>query len=105
VVRPFLGVRTRPVSRTVASYFDLKDENGNLLDSGVLIEEVIANSAAEKAGLLAGDVIMQLNDIKLDENNPLINTLTNFQPGDSVKIIYLRDGKQQDVTVTLGTRQ
>ena len=41
------------MNRSLASYYDLRDENGNLLESGALIESIIKGSAAEKAGLQA----------------------------------------------------
>ncbi len=105
VRRPFLGVASRPVTRMIASYYDLKDQNGNLLESGVLVEEVVAGSAAEKIGVRVGDVITKINDSQLSEDHPLINVLTNFQPGDKVKLTVIRNGKLLTFDVTLGTRQ
>jgi 2-alkenal reductase len=105
VTRPYLGVRTRPVNRSLASYYDLRDENGNLLESGALIEAIVKGSAAEKAGLQAGEVILKINDITLDDAHPLINVLTNFQPGDTVTLHVLSNGKVSDIQVKLGTRQ
>lgn len=105
VTRPYLGVVTRPVNRSLASYYDLKDENGNLLESGALIESIVRGSAAEKVGLQAGEVILKVNDIILDDAHPLINVLTNFKPGDTVTLRVLSDGKASDLQVKLGTRQ
>ena len=105
VRRPFLGVASRPVTRMIASYYDLKDEKGNLLESGVLVEEVVTGSAAQKVGVRVGDVITKINDSELSEDHPLINVLTNFQPGDQVKLTVIRNGKLLTFDVTLGTRQ
>lgn len=105
VTRPFLGVRTRPVNRVLASYYDLRDESGNLLETGALIESVVKASAAEKAGLQAGEVITTINNIPIDDNHPLVNILTNFQPNDTVTLHVLRNGKARDLQVVLGTRQ
>jgi 2-alkenal reductase len=104
VERPFLGVSARPISRSLAAYYDLRDENGNTLESGVLIEEVIRGSAAEQAGLQPGDVIMRVNDLDVNEDHPLTNVLTNFKPGDTVTLTLLRDARTRQVQVTLGTR-
>jgi 2-alkenal reductase len=104
VQRPFLGVQTRPVTRMVASYYDLRDEKGNLLESGVLVEQVVANSAASRAGLREGDVITKIEDLVIDEDHGLINVLTNFKPGDRVKLSVVRNGKLLTLTATLGTR-
>jgi S1-C subfamily serine protease len=70
----------------------------------VLIEEVIQGSAADQAGLQAGDVILRVNDIELGEDNPLANVLTNFKPGDNVTLTILRNGSTEQMQVTLGTR-
>jgi 2-alkenal reductase len=104
VVRPFLGVSTIPVSKAISTYYDLKDENGNALNTGVLVESVVPGSAAEQAGLQALDVIVQVESYTVDMGNPLINVLTNFKPGDTITIKLIRGGARQEVSVTLGTR-
>ena len=104
VVRPFLGVSTIPVSKAIATYYDLKDENGNSLNTGVLVESVVPGSAAERAGIQALDVILQVENYTVDMGNPLINVLTNFKPGDNITIKLIRSGSRQEVSVTLGTR-
>jgi 2-alkenal reductase len=105
VVRPFLGVRSAPINRAIATYYDLKDENGNILDTGVLVEAVTPGSAAEKAGIQALDVLLRIGNYDLNEDHPLANVITNFQPGDTVTLEVLRNGTRLDVEVTLGTRQ
>lgn len=105
VPRPFLGVRSKPVTRVVSSYYNLRDESGKLLEAGVLIEAVIEGSAAQKAGLEAGDVILKINDYALDENHPLVNVLTNFQPNDTVTLKILHSGKTHELQINLGARQ
>lgn len=104
VPRPFLGVGTKPVNRGIASYYDLKDQNGNLITSGALIIEVTKGAAAEKAGLQPGDVIMKIDNYSLDENQPLVSVLTHYKPGDKVTLSVLRAGKLLQVPLTLGTR-
>ena len=104
VARPFLGVSVRPVNRSISSYYDLRDENGNLLETGVLVVEVSPRTAAAQAGLQAGDVILKLNDIELGEDQPLANALTQFKPGDTVTLTIVRDARTQQVQVTLGSR-
>jgi 2-alkenal reductase len=104
VARPYLGVSTQPVSKALSSYYNLKDENGNLLETGVLIESVVQGSAADKAGLQAGDVIFSVNDLIVDDSHPLANVLTNFQPNDTVTLKVLSNGKTRQLQVKLGAR-
>lgn len=105
VVRPFLGVRSAPINSAIATYYDLRDENGNLLETGVLVEAVTPGSAAEQAGLRPLDVLLRVNDYTLDAQYPLANILTNFKPGDTVTLHLLRDGASMQMDVVLGTRQ
>lgn len=102
--RPFLGVATEPITREAAAAYDLKDQNGNLLDKGVFVTGVTANSAASRAGIQAGDIILQINDTVLDENNLLVDVLANFEPGNAVKLTILREGELLDLNATLGAR-
>jgi 2-alkenal reductase len=104
VPRPYLGVETRAISPQVASYYDLRDENGNLLDKGVIVRSVFADSAAQKAGLRQADVIVSIGDKVIDEENPLVNVLMNFHPGDTVDIHILRNGAARTLKATLGER-
>lgn len=104
VVRPFLGVSSIPVSKAISTYYDLRDENGNLLDTGVLVESVVPGSAAEKGGIQSLDVILQVESYPVDIDHPLLNVLTSFKPGDAITIKLMRNGSRREVRVTLGTR-
>lgn len=104
VVRPFLGVRSTPISKALATYYDLVDENGNPLETGVLVEAVTEGSAAEAAGVKALDVILQLDNNILNQDHLLANVLTGFKPGDVITLTIMRSGKKLDIQVTLGTR-
>lgn len=104
VVRPFLGVRSAPLNRAIATYYDLKDENGNILETGVVVEAVTSGSAAQQAGIQPLDVLLQIDNYTLNEDHPLANILTNFKPGDRVTLILIRSGQRLNVQVTLGTR-
>jgi 2-alkenal reductase len=104
VARPFLGVATRPITRQVASYYDLRDEEGKLLETGVLVDEVIRGSAAERIGMKAGDVLLMIDETALNEDHPLANVLTAYFPGDTVRVTILRNGKRQVLEAKLGER-
>ncbi len=104
VARPFLGIEGTAVTLMLANYYGLVDENGNLLDHGVLVQNVLSGSPAEKAGLRPGDVIVKVNDTTIDEDHPLINVLLDHQPGDTVRLSVLREGRLLQISVTLGTR-
>ena len=71
-------------------------------DKGAKITSVSNNSAAEKAGLKEGDVIIRVDETKIEDHDQLSKTITKHKPDDKVTIVYLRDGKEQKATVTLG---
>jgi S1-C subfamily serine protease len=71
---------------------------------GVRLTGVRAGSPAEKAGLKGNDIIVQIGDAPVADLQGMTNALRAHQPGDVVEIRILRDGVEQKVSVTLGTR-
>ncbi len=69
--------------------------------AGAVVGEVNAGSAAESAGLTAGDVITKVNDSRITGNESLIATVRSFRPGDSVTVTFIRDGSEKTATLTL----
>ncbi len=92
----FLGVKTDNMSEQLRRYFGAPE------DQGILIEEVVEDSPAEKAGLQAGDVLLKIGDKKIRKSRDLIRAVSDFEPEDEVKVFYLREKSEQTVTVTLG---
>ena len=96
VHRGLLGVKIQDVSPDVAATLELP---GN---SGALVYEVNADSAAEKAGIRIGDVIISINGTRLHDSGSLRNAIGLLPPGQKVAVTLLRDGKEQSVTAVLG---
>ena len=81
---------------------DQKKENGIKDDAdGVFVMNVRENGAAAKAGLQKGDLITKLNGLPVNTGSELVGQIAIYRPGDKVKISYVRNGKENDVTVTL----
>jgi serine protease Do len=72
---------------------------------GAKIEEVTKNSAAEKAGLQKGDVIMKIDDETIEDQADLSKAVRKHKPEEKVTITYERDGKTNKATATLGKRK
>lgn len=70
---------------------------------GGRLEEIVAGGAAEKAGLKAGDVVLKFNGFPVTDASDLTALVRTSAAGESVTIQVLRDGKVQDIAVTLGT--
>jgi C-terminal processing protease CtpA/Prc len=69
--------------------------------SGALIQEVVAGTPAEEAGLLVGDLITAVDDQTIDETHPLQDVIAGYEPEDSVVIRFVRGGQEREVTVLL----
>ena len=69
--------------------------------AGASVLEVTKGSPAEKAGILKGDLIIRVNETKIEGPENLYETIHNFKAGDKVKIVLIRGGKEQTVTATL----
>jgi S1-C subfamily serine protease len=72
---------------------------------GVLLEAVMEGSAADKAGIKAGDILIQLGDAKVTDLDAFQNALTAHQPGDKVKAVVRRGERTVEAEVTLGRRR
>jgi S1-C subfamily serine protease len=87
VQRPYVGVRTL------------------LSRDGLVIDSVEPDSPAADAGLQPQDVVTAVDDQEIDNDHPFINEVVfNHKPGDTVTLTVERDGEEQQIDVTLGTR-
>jgi serine protease Do len=93
-----LGVQTENLTRQLGDFFGVKD------GEGVLIRSVEKGSAAEKAGLKAGDVIVRADNEKLTDRTDLTHILRNHRSGGPVNLVVVRDKHEQNFTVTLPDR-
>lgn len=71
-------------------------------DKGAKINSVEKESAAEKAGLKKDDIITKVGDTKIDDSESLYEAIGKYKPEEKVSISYLRDGKENTATATLG---
>ncbi len=94
--RASLGVGVVPVDASVAAQFNLS------VDHGVLIASVTSNGPAARAGLKAGDVILQIDNTQVTDVQSMGDALLSKSPGDTVAVTINRGGQQMTVNVTLG---
>ena len=71
---------------------------------GLLLSGTSAGSPAEKAGMLAGDVLVKVGEIEIGTIQDFMYALQSYKAGDVVLAVYLRDGVRESVRVTLATR-
>ncbi len=95
VRRGQLGINIQNITEDVAKSLELKDTKG------ILVSNVRAGSAAEKAGIKRGDIILAINGEKLDDGNIFRNKVASTMPGTDIKLTVLRDGAEQEFTAVL----
>ena len=92
--RPFLGVEFKVISRDVAIL--------NSVPQGDYVQSVVSGSAADKAGIKPGDIIIQADGQKLEQGKAdLAKIIAGKKVGDTVQLIVWRDGKQINLKATL----
>ena len=92
----YLGVRADQVTRDVAAQLGLDRA------AGVLVLEVGDGTPAAAAGIRPGDVLVRMGDKPLDTVEDFFGELRQRRPDDKVQLTLVRDGREQQVSVTLG---
>jgi serine protease Do len=99
VVRGWLGVGIQPVTAELAGKFGVSE------GEGVLVNEVFENDPAARAGIKPGDIITKVDGKIVDTPNMLSRLIATLEPGATVGIEIVRDGKRQVVPVPLTERK
>lgn len=95
VKRGFLGVSMQDLSPALAEAFGLKGQNG------AIINEVLKGSPAEKAGLLAGDIVISTDGKQVKNGADLKNRIGLLPVGEKIRFKILREGKESEFVVTV----
>lgn len=74
------------------------------LDYGIYVASVIRNSPADKAGIVQGDIILEIDGTPLNKMSTLRQYIYEKNIGDIVKIKYLRNRKETEIDVTLARK-
>ena len=95
VQRAYLGIQIQDVDAAFASKEDLN------VNYGAYVADFLPNSAAEAAGLKKGDVVVSIEGVVVRSTPQLMEVVSRKRPGEKVKVVVDRKGKQQEFTVTL----
>ena len=98
VTRGWIGVEVQDVTPELAESFNLGTRQG------ALIAGVLRNAPADKAGILPGDVVVDIAGKSVTESSSLLNLISDLPPGKSIKIKVIRTQKAMTVEVNIGTR-
>jgi len=97
VTRGWIGISIQPVDAAIAKSFGLTGQA-----RGALISEVVPDSPAARAGLMSGDIVLQLNNEPIADSRALSLRISDLSPGTNVSLQIWRNGKQSQANVTLG---
>ena len=105
ISRPYIGIRYINVDAA------LKAKNNLTVDYGVLVQRgatatdlaVIPGSPADKAGIVENDIVLEIDGVKIDENESFVALVRNKNVGDTVKMKILSKGVEKTVTLKLET--
>lgn len=90
--------------RSATVWFGSIPDYGAMPDTGMQISGTSPGGPAEKAGLLPGDVIVQIGDFPIGDIYDFMDTLADFQDGDTTEVTVIRDGKEKKLSLTFFPR-
>jgi len=102
IVRPRIGIRYITITPEIAAEKNLKKNSGALIykDEKTDVSPIVKDSPADKAGLKEGDIIFEINGIKLTEKKTLLSIVQTYKPGAKIGLKILR-GDENLVKIVL----
>ena len=94
----YLGVEITPISTWYA------EQNNVPAGKGIVIRYVLPNSPADKAQLKQGDIILKWGDHEISTSTQFTHTVILTEPLSDVKLLIVREGKEQEISITVGIR-
>jgi serine protease Do len=96
IARPSIGANWGWITPTIAARYRLP------VDYGVYLTEIASGGPADQAGLKRGDILTAADDEPFNDDNPFINRLFQYEPGEMVTFSVVRGAEQMEVEVVLG---
>ena len=98
VTRGWLGVAIQDITSELAEYYGIKDKKG------VFVAEVFEGDPAAEAGIQAKDIIIAVNDNKIENSRQLTGMIAQLKVGEKAKVTVLRGGKKKNYNVKIAKR-
>jgi S1-C subfamily serine protease len=97
--RGFLGVKTQSLRGDLGEFFGVEE------GEGALVVEVVEDSPAEKLGLKAGDVVVEVDGKSIGDPGDLRRVVWEFEEESEVEVVWIRDRKENRGKTTLEVRE
>jgi serine protease Do len=94
VVRPWVGIGLQDITPDLMKFFNLKEKEG------ALISQVYSGSPAERVGLKVGDVVIEVDGVKIKSSQDVVHEVLKKKVGQKVNLVILRGGKRLEISVT-----
>lgn len=104
IIYPFLGIRYILITPEIKQESNLAVDYGALIVSSKNSPAIVPGSAAEKAGLKEGDIILEINGEKITQRQTLSKLIRKYNPGDKITLKVLRGKKILKIKAVLGER-
>ena len=98
VTRGWIGIETQDLNTELATSFKLKNTQG------ALIAGIIKNSPAERSGLKAGDILLEINGLQVLDSSHMLGLISALKPNKQALLKIARDQKEIKVPVLIGRR-
>ncbi len=89
------GMRIQTIDQQIADYYKLNDTRG------VIVTQILPDSPAKKAGLKVGDIILQVESYRINDDQTIIGVFQEFRKGQIVSLQILRDNKSMTIKMKL----
>ena len=100
--RAYVGVYSIEITPEVMKTYNLPVSEGVYLYNSSAYSAVISGSPAEKAGLKNKDIVTAINGVKIGSKGSLSSLVGEYQPGDTIQLTVIREGKEIAINITLG---
>ncbi len=97
VSRGWLGVTIQDVNEDIAESLGIKDAKGALITS------IMQDGPSANSELKVRDVVIKVNEETISSSRDLARKVAELQPSADTKLVVVRDGKEQSISVKLGT--
>lgn len=94
--RPFIGIRSRFLTKSVAQELQLET------DTGMYITELVPDAPAEKAWLHVWDILVAINWLAITDEYPLLYQLYTYKPEQAITVTLIRNNQEREVELKLG---
>jgi serine protease Do len=99
IARGYLGVNIQPITEEIAASMDLESTKG------ALVSQVLPDSPASKAGLEAGDIVLEVDGESVDDPRHMTQMVGAIKPGDRTKFRIIRSGKIKTIRAKIEKRE